>query len=148
MTDLVLQVGKTYVISPKWKKTLIEIEVYAHADGRRLNTEKLWRAGSFEVTIKDEEELKELNACLTDGTEWQSDNFESFELLDAWDGISSEFVFYGSSFSAKDKNALTEEYEAQLEGDDWEDMYEFLCSKGYEPVAVDYIIYSGIEVEE
>ena len=53
----VIEVGKSYRINAHWKKSLTEIEMFSHPDGRRLNTEVQWRNGEFVITISNEENL-------------------------------------------------------------------------------------------
>jgi len=60
----VIEVGKSYRLHAHWKKSVTEIEMFAHEDGRRLNTEVQWRNGEFVVTVTNEDEREELQSCL------------------------------------------------------------------------------------
>ena len=42
-----IEIGETYAVSAYFKKSLTEIEMFKHEDGRRLNTEIGWRNGTF-----------------------------------------------------------------------------------------------------
>ena len=50
----IIEVGKSYRINAYWKKSLTEIEMFSHEDGRRLNTEVQWRNGEFVITVSNE----------------------------------------------------------------------------------------------
>ena len=51
-----IEIGETYAVSAYFKKSLTEIEMFKHEDGRRLNTEIGWRNGTFIIPIEDEDE--------------------------------------------------------------------------------------------
>ena len=50
-------------------------------------------------------------------------------MIETFDGCSEDFIFYGSGdneWSDDDKEKLEEDYDAQLESEEWQSRYEFL----------------------
>ena len=144
-------VGGSYDISAYWKKSLVEIEMFKHENGKRLNTEILWRNGTFRIKVENEDEAKELSTCIgDDGAMWDYEDYENIELLDTFDGCAEDFIFYGSGdneWSDDDKEKLEEDYEEQLDNSDWMSRYEFLEDLGYESQGCNWQIQGGISVK-
>jgi len=141
-----IEVGKSYRINAYWKKSLCEIEMFAHEDGRRLNTEVHWRNGEFVITITNEEERDDLQSCLgEEGEIWDYESFERVEMWECFDGCWEDFVHYGDSFSEEDREALNEEYETSEDDDDWlPSRFEFLEEKGFEAQGCNWQIHGGV----
>ena len=58
-----IEIGKTYTVSPHWKKSPCEIEMFKNEDtGKALNIETTWRSGSFNISIENEDEKAELES--------------------------------------------------------------------------------------
>lgn len=144
-----IEVGKTYDVSAMWKKSTFEIEQYKNDEtDQMLNTEVMWRSGSFRVTIQNEEEATVLESSIgEDGEIWDYEDYEEIELLETWDGCSEDFVFYGPNWTDEDKEELEESYLNQ-DDDEWFSMYEFLENRGYTPLDCNYQIHNGTIVEE
>ncbi len=143
----VIEVGKSYRLHAHWKKSVTEIEMFAHEDGRRLNTEVQWRNGEFVVTVTNEDEREELQSCLgANGEIWDYESFERVEMWECFDGCWEDFVHYGNSFSEEEQEALNEEYEQSCEdNDDWyPSRFEFLEEKGFEAQGCNWQIHGGI----
>ena len=65
--------------------------------GKALNTEVLWRNGTFRITIANEEERDYLQSSLgEDGEIWDYEDYENIEMIETFDGCAEDFVFYGS----------------------------------------------------
>lgn len=148
-----IEIGKVYEVSAYWKKSLTEIEMFKHEDGKALNTEVLWRNGTFLIRPENQEEVDYLTDCQgEDGDIWDYEDYESIEMLETFDGCAEDFVFYGSgenSWSEEEENKLEEEYETQLEDDDeWQSRYEFLEERGYISQGCNWQIHGGITIEE
>ena len=138
-----IEVGKTVIVTPKYKKSSIEVEMFSHPTGKGLNIEVLWRSSTFKVTPKDEMECLLLGACVSHDEEFCSDAFEEWEMEDCWDGCAEEFVFY-YGWTDEEKEAFQEEYEESDMG-----AYEFVAEeKGYVGQECIYYIEGGIIVEE
>tara|TARA_B100000123_G_scaffold270485_1_gene248414 strand:+ start:767 stop:1300 length:534 start_codon:yes stop_codon:yes gene_type:complete len=147
--DMKIEVGKTYQIDPLYKKSLVEIEQFRHEDGRMLNTEVLWRGGTFHIKITNQEEADELQGCIgEDGDMWDYESFEEIEMDSTFDGCSEDFIFYGNHFTEEEQEQMNEAYEAQMESDDWMSRYEWLEDQGFESLGCNWIIEGGLQVEE
>lgn len=144
-----IEVGKTYDVSAMWKKSTFEIEQYKNDEtDQMLNTEVMWRSGSFRITIQNEEEATVLESSIgEDGEIWDYEDYEEIELLETWDGCSEDFVFYGPNWTDEDKEELEDSYLNQ-DDDEWFSMYEFLENRGYTPLCCNYQIHNGTIVEE
>ena len=144
-----IEVGKTYDVSAMWKKSTFEIEQYKNEEtDQMLNTEVMWRSGSFRVTIKNEEEASMLQSSIgDDGDIWDYEDYEEIELLETWDGCSEDFVFYGPNWTDEDKEELEDSYLNQ-DDDEWFSMYEFLENRGYAALDCNWQIHNGTIVEE
>ena len=60
-----IEVGKTYEICAYFKKSMFEIEQFKNEEtGQMLNTEIMWRNGTFFVKVTNEEEAEELQSTL------------------------------------------------------------------------------------
>lgn len=149
-----IEIGKTYEVSAYCKKSLTEVEQFKNDEDKWINTEVLWRNGTFFITITNEEEANELQSCLyiegeqEDPEEWDYDHYEEIELDSTFDGCSDDFVFIGKFFTENEQEALLEEYEEQLEGDDWQSRYEFLEERGFESMGCCWYISGGVTADE
>lgn len=145
-----IELGKTYEVCAYWKKSLTEIEMYENESAKKkLNTEVLWRNGTFLVTPQSEEEVQYLQESLgEDGEIWDYDDYEVCELWDTYDGCAEDFVFYGNYFTEEEQDKLNDDYEAQLESDNWQSRYGFLTEQGYESLGCNWQIHGGIIATE
>lgn len=147
-----IKVGGSYDINAYWKKSLTEIEMFRHESGKALNTEVLWRNGTFRITIANEEERDYLQSSLgEDGEIWDYEDYENIEMIETFDGCAEDFVFYGSGdneWSDEDKEKLEEDYEEQLESDDWMSRYDYLEEKGYMSQGCNWQIHGGVSAVE
>lgn len=144
-----IEVGKSYEVCAYHKKSMVEIEMYKHEDGRMLNTEVVWRNGTFVIHVQNEEEAETLQACLgEDGDIWDFEDYEECEMDSTYDGVQEEFVFYGKHFTEDEQEALEDEYETQLESDDWQGRYEFLEDRGFESQGCNWQVEGGMIAEE
>lgn len=150
-----IEVGKTYEINAYFKKSLFEIEQYKNEEtGQMLNTEIMWRNGTFFVKVTNEEEAEELQSTLyIEGEQeepeiWDFESFEECEMDSCFDGCAEDFVFYGSHFTEEEQDALNEEYDEQMESDDWVSRYEFLEEKGFDSWGCNWQVHGGIEAVE
>lgn len=143
-----IEIGETYAVSAYFKKSLTEIEMYRHEDGRGLNTEIDWRNGTFVIRIEDEDEQNALQESLGENGEiWDYDDYSNIEMDSTFDGCREEFVFYGNHFTEEEQEALEQEYEDQLEEGDWQNRYEWLEERGFESQGCNWQIHGGTEVE-
>jgi hypothetical protein len=143
-----IEIGKVYEINAVWKKQTIEIEQFWSQDEQRgLNTEILWRNGTFLVRPTNQEEVDYLLRCEgEDGDIWDSEAFTHCELMETYDGIAEDFIF-GSGWDDDEQEQMENMYEEQLESDDYESRYEFLENRGYHSTECDFQIHGGINIE-
>ncbi len=143
-----IEIGKTYLVSAYYKKSMTEIEQFMHEDGRMLNTEILWRNGTFIIRIEDEDERVALQSTAgEDGEIWDYDDYSNIEMDSTFDGCAEDFVFYGNHFSEDEQEALEEEYEEQLEGDDWVSRFDFLEEREFYSEGCNWQVHGGTVVE-
>ena len=85
----------------------------------------------------------------TQETNTQNDKDEQeIEMDNSYDGQSEEFVHYGDHFTEEEQEALAEEYEDQLEDDDWMGRNEWLEERGFETLGCNWQIHGGVEAIE
>ena len=148
-----IEIGKTYTVCAYYKKSLYEIEMYKHEETNKcLNTEVMWRNGTFVVRIEDEDEAECLqNSIGEDGDIWDYEDYSNREMDSTYDGCGEEFVFYGSGeteWSDEETEALEEDYEEAMDEGEIFGAYEFLEGLGYESLGCNYQIHNGTIVEE
>ncbi len=155
-----IEIGKTYTVSPHWKKSLCEIEMFKNEEtGKALNIETTWRSGSFNIFIENEDEKAELESCMyIEGEQeepgiWDFESYENIEMIESWDGCAEDWTFFGSGDTAwteEESEALEEQYHEDMDDDDNEmfGFYDWLTDKGYESYGCNYQIFNGVMVEE
>jgi len=139
-----IEIGKTYNVCNKFKKSYEEVEYFAHDDGRMVTVTTLWRSGNLNITPVNEDEVEMLEeAAADDEYMFEPYIFEEFEFCDSWDGVSEDLDFVGD-WNEEDKKAITEAHE---EGDEFistilEDNFGFYSEES------EVFIHNGILVEE
>jgi hypothetical protein len=155
MPIMKIEVGKTYEINAYFKKSMFEIEQFKNEEtGQMLNTEIVWRNGTFFVKVMNEEEAEELQNCLyIEGEQeepeiWDFESYEACEMDSTFDGCAEDFVFYGTYFTEEEQDQLNEDYDEQLDSDDWVSRYEFLEERGFDSWGCNWQVHGGIEAVE
>jgi hypothetical protein len=155
MPIMKIEVGKTYEINAYFKKSMFEIEQFKNEEtGQMLNTEIVWRNGTFFVKVMNEEEAEELQSCLyIEGEQeepeiWDFESYEACEMDSTFDGCAEDFVFYGTYFTEEEQDQLNEDYDEQLDSDDWVSRYEFLEERGFDSWGCNWQVHGGIEAVE
>ena len=150
-----IEVGKTYEINAYFKKSMFEIEQFKNEEtGQMLNTEIMWRNGTFYIKVMNEDEAEELQSCLyIEGEQeepeiWDFESYEACEMDSTFDGCSEEFVFYGNHFTEAEQDQLNEEFDEQMESDDWMSRYEWLEERGFDSWGCNWQVHGGIEAVE
>lgn len=149
-----LEIGKTYLVSNAFKKSIWEVEVYYNDDKSKpgLNTEVCWRSGSWLITPQNEDEITELesfhikdpiNDDYKEGCLDLSD-FEECEMQSTHDGV-EERIEYHNGWSDEDKEKLEQEFEDDEEAFGW---YDFLTERGYDSHGCENYIYNGVIIED
>lgn len=143
-----IEIGKTYSVCPKWKKSYEETEYFVHEDNRVVGVSTLWRSGNVNITPQNEDEVEVLMDAIADedGKDgpFEPYGFEEYEFTDSWDGISEDLSFLGAGWTDEDKEKITELHE---EGDDFistilEEQFEFYSDDA------EVFMHNGILVEE
>jgi hypothetical protein len=136
-----IEIGKTYEITPKFKKSIVERTVYTKENESPISIFSVWRGGTFAVTIQNEDELDILDSCIGDDEEiFILDDFSYWELYETWD----ECANWWESDESTDVELLQEHIE---NNEDYFGAYEYFESKGYDEECF-YSIENGIEVTE
>jgi hypothetical protein len=142
---MIIEVGKTYDVSNKNKKTVVEVEMYRHKDEdlKGVNTEIVWRTGEFSIYIESEEEAESLQDMFDGGTEFCTDAFNTFEMESCWDGQGEDLEPWTCGWSSGEfEDFLNEYYDAEEGG------YDFLMERDFEPFECIWYIANGIIVKE
>jgi len=156
-----IEIGKTYAVSAYWKKSLSEIEQYKHEDtGKMLNTEVLWRNGTFMIRMENEEERAELESTMyieehaeEEPEIWDFEAYENIEMDSTFDGVSEDWVSYGSgeqAWAEGEFDTLQEKYEEDLDNEelDYFGAYDWLEDNGYQSLGCNWQIHGGTLIEE
>ena len=90
-SDMNLETGSSYLIKPKFKKSIWEIEIFNDTKSKTSIKKSLWRSGLFEVRISSIKEIEILHIntnlnqnsndflCSNDFKEFQSETFDCCE---------------------------------------------------------------------
>lgn len=91
MNHINLETGSSYLIKPKFKKSIWEIEVFNDTNSKTSIKKSLWRTGLFEVRISTIKEIEILHLntnlnqnsntfiCSNDFKEFESETFDCCE---------------------------------------------------------------------
>lgn len=138
-----IEVGTTYNVCNKWKKSYEEIEYYLHEDGRVVSVSTLWRSGNVNITPVNEDEVEALEEAIADDEYvFEPYAFEEFEFCDSWDGVSEDLNFITDKWTEEQKDAITEAHE---EGEDF--INDILENLEFYPDDNEVFIHNGILVE-
>lgn len=140
-----IEIGKCYQITPKWKKSVQEIEYFRNQDGTKIvECSVLWRSGTFRVTPQNEDEVEALEyAIANDDDAFEPYSFEEFEFLDTWDGCSEdlEFTSNGAEWTDEEIQMIENEREEEF-------LSTVLEEREFDSYDSEIFIHNGIEVEE
>jgi|TARA_B110000967_G_C18895369_1_gene570228 hypothetical protein len=139
--------GKTYVVTPRFKKCIEELEIFQHNkfSKKLVTVQRTWRGGSFYVTptINELEWLEQSSMeVVDDKDEFALDNFEEWELDYTSDECACDFHF-SSEFSDEEREALI----TAIDENEYNDWYEVLSENNFDGIDNEYNIWSGIDVE-
>jgi len=140
-----LEIGKTYIITNRFKKTVVEVEQYLPPKPQKgLNVNLIWRSGTFLVTPQNQDEIDELLCChdAKEPDDFCTDTFEEWEMDNTWDGV-DEYFSYWSNWTETEKEVFDNEYD----NDPYSSRYDFLTEQGYMPDGCTWYIENGIEIE-
>jgi len=143
-----VEIGKTYAVSNRRKKSFFETSNLENDDGQSVSREMLWRQGTFLVTPVNQAEVDLLMVAQEEHYESTvpMDFFEDTEFDSTWDGISEDFY----SDDVEDILDLQDKY---CEDDDLLEQYfsfeEYLEeTRGFSEVDYEVFIDGSIIVEK
>jgi len=147
--EIKVEVGKSYMVSNYWKKTVHEVESWVSEDNRKVVcVETRWRGGSFIITPQHEGEAEELQHHYDKREDSMFEevleitDFEEYEFDSTFDGVSEYLTFTGAhKWSEAEEEEITENYYEEWTSYLEEDLN--LSSEGCE-----ISIIGGIEIEE
>ena len=134
----------SYRITPKQKKSIIDVEIWRNKDGNECEVTNVWRYGEYHIMPKDNEEKVLLLDMVAQPQEGYVDDsfevtkFEHWELDHVWDSCECSIT---TGFLAEDEE---EEFVKKWE----EDGECFLNEEGFEPNGCDIYIHNGVEIEK
>lgn len=144
MSEIKIEIGKTYEISCMNKKSVYELEYWTDNDNdkNRVKTETMWRNGEWLITPQDEDEVEMLTAAMTQGdSDWfEPQAFQENEFLECWDGCSfdMEILEFDGDEDARE----------QLEENVYEEGTGYFFDNNWDTVDCEYLFYGPIAVEE
>ena len=138
---------QTYLIQPKFKKSIEEIEEWTQSKEPFLTfrTEVFWRTGSYYIHVQDQEELDLLKRLCEQDLTLMLDDFQDFELIDTWDGVSEDYYVIndeGEYLDIEEDALASELFEAYQE--DWSDA---LYERDFDSDGCQTNIYNGFTME-
>ena len=132
-----IEVGKTYLISNQVKKAVVECEFFSGENNRLLEVQTTWRYGEYKITPNNDEEVNilreaEENFCVSE--------FEDWELISTFDGISVDYYFHWNI-----EETEKEKFIENLEEDGY---WSYLDENGWDAEPMEVWIYDGIDIKE
>lgn len=134
---MIIEVGKTYLISNQVKKAVVECEFFSGENNRLLEVQTTWRYGEYKITPNNDEEVNilreaEENFCVSE--------FEEWELISTFDGISVDYYFHWNI-----EETEKEKFIENLEEDGY---WSYLDENGWDAEPMEVWIYDGIDIKE
>jgi len=144
---MIIEIGKEYAVSPRYKKSFEENEYWTDGKGKRITITTLWRGGTINITPQNQDEAAWLSQAVSqeDDDIFEPYSFEDYEYQSAWDGISVDLCFNG--FDGNDGDDLSEECQKIQDGYD-EDSTMFLEEEGFDIDDSEVFMYGELDVEE
>ena len=134
---MIIEVGKPYLISNQVKKAVVECEFFSGENNRLLEVQTTWRYGEYKITPNNDEEVNilreaEENFCVSE--------FEDWELISTFDGISVDYYFHWNI-----EETEKEKFIENLEEDGY---WSYLDENGWDAEPMEVWIYDGIDIKE
>jgi len=141
-----VEIGKTYSITNKWKKSYVEIEEFKDYEGQTgdsIKYETGWRSGTWQITPQDQEEVDQLMDAQAE--DWEDvlhpNEFQEAEMIESWDGCWDDWDFSGVT-SKSDEELEAFEEEVMEEGQGW------FFDNGWDSADMECYFSGPITVEE
>lgn len=102
-------IGQTYTVSNAHKKSVVEVSEWRNQNHPDvvLRIEETWRAGEWDITPTNEEEVSRLLEHDDDYEDFEPTTFADFEFVELFDCCSRDVEIYG--FSQERYNELENE---------------------------------------
>ena len=87
---MLIEIGKTYEVTPSWKKSYEELEIFEHEDTKQcIGVRTLWRAGTVRIVPQNEDEVNMLHDAVEHD---DGDIFEPKICLKKWSFVIAGMV--------------------------------------------------------
>jgi hypothetical protein len=139
-----IEIGKTYKVSNKYKKSYVEIEELYNRDTEDTITyETGWRSGTWEITPQDSDEVEMLKEAMEDDYDdtLYPGSFNESEMIESWDGCWDDWDFSGVKSKSDEE---LEEFQELVQ----EEGVSYLLDNGYDTIDTECYFSGPITVEE
>jgi len=140
---MIIEIGKKYNVSPKYKKQYIDVEYVEHeSNGTKLTITTFWRSGEFAITPMHNYEVEWLEDAMTSDEDQELCplEFEESEFLSSWDGYFDELKVVEGEISDEEMARLNDGY--------CDDGYSFLEDEGYTTYNSDVYMCGELSISE
>lgn len=138
---MIIEIGKSYRVEPKFKKSVVECEYFNHPDlPGSVEVATCWRYGEYVIVPADEDEVVMLHEGILSEEEFEVSAFSEWELLSTYDGCSEDIYFHGTEMDSDEEEEFIEKH--------GELGFEFLDDAGWQSSGCEVYINNGINVEE
>jgi hypothetical protein len=135
-----IEIGKEYMISPKYKKSFVQNEVYENNNGDKVIIESVFRNGQYIVKVNSKAEKKLLEEYMNEvESDMGPDEFEENEFVSCHDECWRDIYIHSSNVE-QDENEIIDSVK--------EEGYEWLEENGYEAITMEHYLGLPLEVEE
>ena len=146
-----IEIGKTYHVSPVYKKSFVEQVQFARDPSSSVSVDKLshflletsWRGGSVGITISTDDEREILQDALLfedSCSELMTEDFEEVEFLDCSDVWDEQIYCEGRG--DEDISLIVESMLGHPSVHQWSE------DNGFEATDTSYALYGPLEIEE
>jgi hypothetical protein len=121
-----MKLGDSISITNLNKKSTLQVEVFKKPEeDETIHVETYWRGGIFKIDLNHDYEVESLTEIIEGGEDYEleTDDFESWALVETWDSQSLDV--HDDRFSNQDE----------------------LYASGYECIKEYYIIFNGIKLK-
>jgi hypothetical protein len=138
-----MQIGESYEIENKEKKSITEVICLTYADGKRAYINTLYRFGVIKIEIMNESEIESLIYYKDDDDHFCSDEFSNTEMI----SLSDEIEKYWEFESDEERNKFEDLFEENES--EYSDMLDYLESEhDFNIDSVYFEIQGGIIIEK
>ena len=153
---MVIEIGNTYSVNQRTPYSFVEITIFVHGGGTKIQAELVWQNGRFLVRVEDKTEQEHLQTTLfiegenEDPEDFRSDVFTNIEFKDSCNGTIPFLTCVGTGWKDdKQKDNFIQKYKEVLEenNEDFHSVDEWLSQQGFIDEESMYFIEDGVTVE-